>query len=290
MPAFRRVDASRRAIASLKAAGAERIVFVDDERAADGEALAREFPGLDVIPTVRAVWWTGAIVLGIERARARGDEAVLFFNQDVTCAPGYFERLLAAATENPGALVGSAILYAREPSRVWSAGFAVEWWGRGIRVLCHGARVEALPREAFPVGGLFGMGTYVPCAVFDRIGLPDAARFPMAWGDLDFSLRAKEAGIPVLVEPSARLLHEVGDTDARVAGAPTWKTYAGWMRDAKSNLSLSAHAEIWRRHGPRLLWPLSLTLRVGFLLVNFVRIRLLFPSSISKKSEIGVPR
>jgi GT2 family glycosyltransferase len=134
------------------------------------------------------------------------------------------------------------------------------------------------------------MGTYVPIEVFDRIGLPDAARFPMAWGDLDFSLRARRAGIPVLVAPQARLFHEVGDYDARVAGAPTWKTYAGWMADDKHNLSLSAHAEIWRRHGPRILWPLSLAMRTAFLIVNFARIKLLFPSSLSKKSGKGVSR
>ena len=53
-------------------AGAERVVFVDDEGAAEGEALSREFPFLDVIRTERPAWWTGAIVLGIEKARAEG--------------------------------------------------------------------------------------------------------------------------------------------------------------------------------------------------------------------------
>jgi GT2 family glycosyltransferase len=290
MPAFRRVEASRRAIASLRAAGAERIIFVDDEGTAEGGALAGEFPGLDVIRTGKPAWWTGAIVLGIVRARALGEEAVLFFNQDVTCAPDYFARLLAAVEKNPGAVVGSAILYAQEPSRVWSAGGAVEWWGRGIRVLRHGAPVSSLPTEPFKVDWLFGMGTYVPIEIFDRIGLPDAARFPMSWGDLDFSLRAKRAGIPVLVAPDARLFHQVGDYDARVAGAPTVRQYAGWMADDKHNLSLSAHAEIWRRHGPRILWPISLLIRVGFLCVNFIRIRFLFPSSPSKKSESAASR
>ncbi len=258
---------------------------MDDEGAADGDALAGEFPGLDVIRTATPVWWTGAILLGIERARASGDAAVLFFNQDVTCAKDYFARLGKAVDANPGALVGSAVMYAQEPERVWSAGGAVEWWGRGIRVLHHGAPVSSLPREPFPADWLFGMGTYVPCAVFDRIGLPDGARFPMAWGDLDFSLRAKRAGIPILVEPAARLFHEVGDYDARIAGAPTARRYAGWMANDQHNLSLSAHAEIWKRHGPRILWPLSLLLRVGFLCVNFLRIRFLFPSSPSKKSS-----
>jgi len=245
---------------------------------------------VDVIRTTTPVWWTGAINLGIEAARGGADDGVLFFNQDVTCAPDYFERLGEAVDANPGALVGSAVMYAQEPGRVWSAGGGVEWWGRGIRVLHHGELAASLPEAPFPADWLFGMGTYVPVEVFDRIGLPDAARFPMAWGDLDFSLRAKQAGIPVLVAPNARLFHEVGDYDARVAGAPSWKTYSGWMADDKHNLSFSAHAEIWRRHGPGLLWPLSLALRTAFLIVNFLRIKLLFPSLPSKKSSSDVPR
>jgi GT2 family glycosyltransferase len=127
------------------------------------------------------------------------------------------------------------------------------------------------------------MGTYAPVEVFDRIGLPDAARFPMSWGDLDFSLRAKRAGIPVVVAPKAVLFHEVGAYDARVAGAPSARKYIAWLADPKHNLSLSAHAEIWRRHGPRVLWPLSLAMRTGFLLLNFIRIRLLFPRETRRR-------
>lgn len=284
------MDASRRAIRSLLEAGAQRILYVDDAGEAGGDEIAREFPSVEVVRTTTPVWFTGAINLGIEAARGGSDDAVLFFNQDVTCAKDYFDRLAEAVARNPGALVGSAVMYAQEPDRVWSAGGAVEWWGRGIRVLFHGDPAASLPAEPFPADWLFGMGTYVPVEVFDRIGLPDAARFPMAWADLDFSLRARRAGIPVLVASKARLIHEVGDYDARVAGAPAWKTYAGWMADDKHNLSLSAHAEIWRRHGPRVLWPLSLLLRVGFLCVNFLRIRVLFASSPSQKSSSNVAR
>ena len=67
IPAFRRIEASRRALASLRAAGAARILFVDDEGSAGGEALKAEFPEIEVIRTDRPVWWTGGIVLGVER-------------------------------------------------------------------------------------------------------------------------------------------------------------------------------------------------------------------------------
>ncbi len=258
---------------------------MDDEGTARGEELAREFPGIEVLGTTSPRFWTGCIVLGIRRALSDGDRAVLFFNQDVTCAVGYFERLAETAALFPGALIGSAVLYAHDPSRVWSAGGAMEWWGRGIRGLYHRAPVSRLPDGPFDVDWLFGMGTRVPREVFDAIGLPDDGRFPQAWGDTDFTLRAKRAGIRVLVAPSARLLHDVGAYDPHAAGAPSARTYASWLADPRHNLSLSAHAALWRRHGPRLLWPLSLALRFVVLLANYVRIRLLFPSGSGEKKE-----
>ncbi|MEO6324270.1 MAG: glycosyltransferase family 2 protein [Thermoanaerobaculia bacterium] len=278
IPAYGRVELTRRALASLRDAGAERVLLIDDDGRAEGSALAREFPGLEVLTTDAPVFWTGAIACGVERARDRGDAGVLFFNQDVVAPRDYLERLAQSVAANPGALVGSALLYAQEPDRVWSGGGGVEWFGRGMRILHHGAPVSSLPAAPYAVDWLFGMGTYVPMEVFAKIGLPDGERFPMSWGDTDFSLRAHRAGIPLRVDPHARLLHEVGVYDARAAGHPSLRQYLSWMGDPKHNLSLSAHAEIWRRHGPRGLWPLSLALRFAFLAANFLRIRFLFPT------------
>ena len=277
MPAYRRVEATRRALTALREAGSPPVILVDDEGTAGGEELVREFPFVEAVRTGSAVWWTGAITLAARRAVGRGDPAVVFYNQDVVCAPDLFDRLGAAADAHPGALVGCAVAYAHDPGCLWAAGGSIEWWGRGLRGLYHRAPAGDLPAEPFAVDWLYGMGTFVPRAVFARIGFPDADRFPQAWGDVDFCLRAKAAGIPILVAPRARLLHEVGAYDPHAAGPPSARLYASWLRDDKHNISLSAHAALWRRHGPRLLWPLSLLLRVGVLLLNYARIRVLFP-------------
>ena len=218
----------------------------------------------------------GRSVSGSSTPWPAAPSSVLFFNQDVTVAPGYFERLTATTGRFPGAVIGSAVVYAQREGLVWSAGARMEWFGRGFRVLHHGDPVEELPEEPFPVDWLFGMGTYVPAGVFERIGLPDADRFPMAWGDADFTLRARGAGIPILLDPGLRLAHEVGRYDARVAPAPTFAKYVSWLRSPIHNISLSAQREVWRRHGPKGLWRLSFALRFVFLLVNFARIRFLF--------------
>lgn len=277
IPAFGRVEATRRCLASLRSGGFRRPILVDDTGSAGGALLVEEFSDLDVVRTESAVWWAGGIVAGIERARERGDRDFLLFNQDVTVARDYRERLAETVGRYPGALVGSTVLYAGDPGRVWSAGGAVEWFGRGVRVCHYGARVDELPAEPFDVDWLPGMGTYVPGSVLDRVGTLDAERFPMAWADADFSLRVRGRGIRVVVDPSARLFHEVGTYDARVAGAPPFREYLRWLRDPRHNISVSAQAEIWRRHGPGALWPVSLGIRVLVLLANYARIRFLYP-------------
>jgi GT2 family glycosyltransferase len=281
VPAFGRPDSTRRALRSLGEEGARNVILVDDEGRGHGEEMRAESPLLDVVRTERPVYWTGAIAVGVERALGRGARGVLFFNQDVTLKRGFFARLARTAQENPRAIVGCVAVYAQEPETVWSAGARMEWFGRGFRVLHHGRPLAELPAEAFPVDWTHGMGTYVPAEVFGAIGLPDAARFPMAWGDADFCLRAREAGVPVVVDPGLRLVHEVGGYDARVAGAPALREYLAWLRDDRHNLSLSGHAKFWRRHGPRGLWPVSLAIRVAFLLANYARMRLLFARRVS---------
>ncbi len=264
---------------------------MDDEGRGHGDELRGEFPGVEVLRTEAPVFWTGAIRLGTEHALATGAASVLFFNQDVTAAPDYFARLAATTARYPGAIVGSAVVYAQERGVVWSAGARLEWLGRGFRVLYHGAPLRKLPGEPYPVDWLHGMGTYVPAGVFGKTGLPDAERFPMAWGDADFTLRARGAGIPILVDPRLRLAHEVGPYDARLARAPTFSQYVSWLRSPTHNVSLSAQREIWRRHGPRGLWRLSFALRCLFLAANFVRIRLLFPAGpAGAMTDVGLAR
>jgi GT2 family glycosyltransferase len=278
IPAYGRIESTRRCLESLRVAGARRLILIDDCGTAGGDVLAREYGDLDVVTTAAPVWWTGAIVLGLARAMERGDRSFLLFNQDVTAAPDYLEKLEQTERRYPGAMIGSTVLYATEPGRVWSAGGTVEWLGRGIRICHHGADVDALPGEPYPVDWLPGMGTLVSAEAIHRIGTLDAERFPMAWADADFTLRARRQGIPIIVDPRARLRHDVGSYDARVAGPPSLRTYVGWLRDERHNLSLPAQTEIWRRHGPRGLWPLSLGLRALVLLANYPRIRWLHPA------------
>jgi hypothetical protein len=218
------------AVAPARRAG--RVLFVDDEGTASGGEMAREFPGLEVIRTERPLWWTGCIALGVERALEAGDPAVLFFNQDVTCAGDYLDRLAEAAALFPGAILGSAILYAHDPGSVWSAGGAIEWWGRGVRGLHHRANVSQLPAEPFQAGWLFGMGScrggLLPDAFPTRASPGRGRHLPP--GEGRFPRRAAGEGWYTKLALRPR------------RGETSTKRCISWMKDPKHNLSPFSHA------------------------------------------------
>ena len=133
MPAFGRLDSTRRAIRSLLEAGATHIVLVDDEGRGHGDEVRAEFPEVEVLRTEEPVFWTGAIRRGVVHALARGARAVVFFNQDVTVDRDYLERLRSTAASFPEAVIGPAVVPSARtgpgPARSSSLGSSVKTVG-----------------------------------------------------------------------------------------------------------------------------------------------------------------
>ena len=140
VPAFRRVDASRRAIRSLLEAGAGRILYVDDAGEGGGDEIAREYPVGGGRPHDRRRFsGRGRSTSASRRPAAAATTPSSSSTRTSRARKDYFERLAEAVAATPAPSSGAPSMYAQEPERVWSAGGAVEWWGRGIRVLHHGA-------------------------------------------------------------------------------------------------------------------------------------------------------
>ena len=139
-------------------------------------------------------------------AAADGDDLVLL-NSDVVALPGWLESLQYAAygAEDMG-ILGPKLLY---PDRtIQSAGSyrnlgAPEWFD-------HRHRFKALDHPAanvsVPCMAMTGACLYVKRALVERIGLLDE-RYPMAYEDVDWCLRAWEADYRVMYHPAATLFH-----------------------------------------------------------------------------------
>jgi GT2 family glycosyltransferase len=168
-------------------------VIVVDDGSTDGtsEAVRTEFPMVEILHGDGNLWWTGAIALGMQRAFESGAEAVCWLNDDCLPAPGTLETLFDGAGAAPGQIVAPACFNADTGEPVPNA-----FSGRN--------RVSVNAGKKRPADGLSGFCVVLPRAVWTRIGLPDARRFPHYYGDNAYTLTAARAGFSVMVLGTAR--------------------------------------------------------------------------------------
>jgi glycosyltransferase involved in cell wall biosynthesis len=132
---------------------------------------------------------------------------VVVLNSDMEARPGWLACLqYAASQEDDVAIVGARLLY--PDGRIQFAGTArnlgaPEWFDHRYRFKPGDWGPAALPG---PVLAVTGACMYVRRAAIERIGLLDE-RYPMAYEDVDWCLRAWEAGMRVMYFPGASLYH-----------------------------------------------------------------------------------
>ncbi len=193
-------------------------VVVVDNASSDGspEIVAREFPWVKVIASRRNLGYAAACNLGWRESPA---DLVAFLNNDLTLAPEWLERVLAAA-KPPWDFWASRILFARAPQVVDSAGDAMAVVGAAYKI-GHGmpASLFEEPREVF---GACGAAAVFRKEVLEATGGFDEDLF-LIHEDSDLNFRARLLGFRCLYVPEARVYHDVNRSIGTLS--PTYVYY-----------------------------------------------------------------
>ena len=192
------------------------VIVVENDDDADAEertrrALAPVWARIVYIDAGGNRGFPGGVNVGIREALARGADRVLLINSDVLVPPDCVARLATALDETPNAgIAGPLVLSRSEPDRIASAGLSYS--PRSGRMRHRGFGDPAAGSSAAParaVDAVSGCAMLVAREVFDRIGLFDEDYF-FSFEDLDFCLRAHDAGFSTVIVPAAAAYHEGG--------------------------------------------------------------------------------
>jgi len=220
IPVHNRRVITKRCLAHLETLGirAWAKVLVIDDGSIDGtpEMLREDFPWVHTVNGDGSLWWAGAIRLGMETALAAGAECVCWLNDDSLPDQGSLERLVHLAMDRKAVCGG--ICRTSDGAFVYSGGFIEHRWPR------HSTLVPDPSEPPLPVEWLHGNMVAIPASVCARIGLPERRWIKHNFADVDFTLRAHQAGIPVLLVPSAVGAADRNDTS----------TYWSWADDRLS--------------------------------------------------------
>lgn len=186
-------------------------LYAVDNQSSDGsvEVLKRESRRDSRIKLIRNeenVGFAEGSNVGILRALSEGCSHVMLLNNDTVLAPEFLSHMREAGVRHP--IVAPKIYYDRG-AILWFAGgrisiprgFTLVHIGQGE---CDRGQYDS-PRR---IAAASGCCMLIDASVFERIGLLDSQYFAY-YEDLDFSLRARRAGIPIWYEPRAFLRHKV---------------------------------------------------------------------------------
>ena len=255
------IVATERALAALRRLDYphHEIIIVDNgSREPLPEAAPFVGAGMRLIRSPTNLGYSGGNNLAIRAALATGAAYVWLFNNDATCPPDTLSRLVAACEAD-------ARLGLVSPLIVDADGIGVQvGCGRLDRALpayepiydLDGAR--ALHASGDPDITLTGAALLVRRAVIERIGLLDEAMFAY-WEDIDYSIRAIDAGFRTAIVFEATTLHAAKDTHRDPDGAgPHYYYYM-----ARNEFRLWARHATWLGRLRAFRWATARALRMA---------------------------
>lgn len=216
---------------------------------------------IDVLRLDRNLGYAGAINAGLREGLLRHGKVdwVLALNNDVTIDADMVGHLLECAKERGPGVYGPQIRRADRPDRLDAAWGEVVWNHVLVRLRGKGAPAED-PRfnRTQEAEALLGCALLISSEVIAKIGQFDE-RFFMYHEEIDYQLRARQAGFPVVYCPAAQCLHR-GAHSTR--NDPLKRVY--WVRRNT--------VQFFRKHRPGLLkwlkfW-LTLALSTAFNIVT----------------------
>lgn len=201
----------------------DRILVVNNGSTDDTpEVLARDFPAVEVLTLPENLGGGGGFEAGMRRAVDEGFDLVWLTDDDPVPEPQALETILAAqatlAPDRPAILC--SVQYDPDLDK-YNGGFT--WKGVPVPVPRETVdRMEPYETDLAPFCGFLASRSLA-----DAIGYPRGDFF-MRFTDYEYSLRAREAGIPVVIVPKSRMIHPLGERTRSghvISRNPPWKAY-----------------------------------------------------------------
>jgi len=216
------------------------IIVVDNGSTDSSQDIVRErFPRIGLIENGRNLLFAAGNNVGIAAALEKGARYILLLNNDTEVDPGFAAGMLTAFEDPEVGIAGPKIYYYDDTERIW-------YGGGGFNRLTGVPFHHGLRRMEGSFEDVEGRTEWVTgCAlmarreVFEEIGALDPS-YTIYCEDVDFCLRAAEAGWKLRYIPSARVWHKVSSSSG------------GGMTPFKLENRIASTVKLFSRHRP--LW------------------------------------
>lgn len=202
------------------------------------DEVRRRHPGVRTLASPRNEGYAGGNNLGIRLALEGGARWVLVLNNDAVLRPGALRALVDTARADPAiAAVGATILRAEDPARLWLAWGEISWRQSLVRLVGAGAADGPRWSGSRDVPWVSGCAILLSRGAIERIGAFDEEYFAYH-EEVDWCVRAREAGMRVVWQPAAVVLHR-GQASS---GGPVYVSRRQYLAARNMVRFVAAHA------------------------------------------------
>lgn len=190
------------------------LYLVDNGSTDNSVAYFRGDPDIELIELDRNTGFSYGSNAGIRSALAAGCEYILLLNNDVYLTPEFLTLLVDWLASTPEAAIATPkIRYADPEQVIWYGGGLFRW----PRLLGGMIGLDEIDRGHYDEPRIVDFATgccmLVKRDVFKNIGLLDED-FPFYQEDVDFCIRAANAGFEIWYRPEALIWHRVSHSTA----------------------------------------------------------------------------
>jgi GT2 family glycosyltransferase len=205
MTSFNRREKTLKTLASLFGQKAEvprqLQVFLVNDGSLDGtsNAVAAQFPEVQIIPGTGSLYWNGGMRLAFDHALGTGFDAYLWLNDDTELFPESLDALLLTEQQ----LRAKGIVSIVTGSTCDPVTGERTYGGlRRVNHILYYEHVYLQPAADVPIScdTMNGNFTLIPGDVASKLGNLEP-RFQHHYGDVDYGYRAKRAGFSIYVAP-----------------------------------------------------------------------------------------
>lgn len=203
IPVHNRIDATLECLDCLKRQKYKNIrIIVVDDGSTDGtyQEIKKKHPEVEILQGDGNLWWTGAMYMGVEHIlrKAKLEDFILSLNNDTFFESDFIESLVSESKKHGRAIIGSMEKSYFDRDEIIYRGEWLDWKKFSFDVksgpiedensVCN-EKVNVLP----------GRGMLIPVEVFKKIGNFNKKVFPHYIADYDFTVRAFNAGIKLVL-------------------------------------------------------------------------------------------
>ncbi len=185
-------------------------ILLVDNGSTDGsvEKLKGEFKEVVFLENQTNLGFTGGNNVGITYALNNGFQFILLLNNDTTVSSDFLGKMVSLFQSYPQlGMVQPLILFENSKSTIWSAGGKYNRLVGNSITLGDRKNVDNYQAKTSELDWATGCCILISCQLVSKIGLLQDSYFAY-FEDVDWSLRVRNAGYKILLEPKSVIYHE----------------------------------------------------------------------------------